>query len=178
MGTTRQFKLTANTTGAFYQGCVVNVGAGVITPTSATPTTTRDGASPTGIFLGVHYFNSTQPVYANYFPANGYTSYSAYGDITMLVYDNPDLEFRVQGDDTIAYTAIGKNAQLASFTGSAVNGKSAIALDASTIDTTNTFGLKIIDIDAGPLNAAGDAFTNVVCRWNQNVHTYRNILGV
>jgi len=76
-GVMRQYTLTANVARAFYQNCVVNVGAGVITPTNATPTTTRDGASPTGIFMQVHYFTSTTEVFANYFPSGGYTSYSA-----------------------------------------------------------------------------------------------------
>ncbi len=89
-----------------------------------------------------------------------------------------DIEFLVQSDETVAYTAIGKNAELASFTGSALTGQSATVVDGSTINTTNTFGLKIVDIGPGPGNAAGDAFTNLVCRWNQNVHPYRNILGV
>lgn len=177
-GVMREFTLTTNTASAFYQNCVVNVGAGVITPISATPTTTRNGASPTGIFMQVTYFTSTTRVQANYFPANGYTSYSAYGPITMLVYDNPDIEFLVQASGSVAYTAVGKNAELSGFSGSTVNGQSSTTVDSATINTTNTFGLKIVDIGPGPLNAAGDAYTNLVCRWNANVHPYRNILGV
>lgn len=179
-GVLRSFLLTANSTTGFFNGDLVNVGAGVITPLTATPTTTRNANTPTGIFMGCTYFDTNrQFVTANYFPANGYTSFNSFGPITILVADNPDVQFKVQANGSVAYTAIGKNAALTNFSnGSTVSGNSRVQLDQASIATTNTLGIRIIDISPAVGNAAGDAFTEVICMFNQNVHAYRNILGV
>lgn len=179
-GVIRSFLLTANSTTGFFNGDLVNVGAGVITPLTATPTTTRNANTPTGIFMGCTYFDTNrQFVTANYFPANGFTSFNSFGPITILVADNPDVQFKVQASGSVAYTAIGKNAALTNFSnGSTVSGNSRVQLDAASVATTNTLGIRILDISPAVGNAAGDAFTEVICMFNQNVHAYRNILGV
>lgn len=179
-GVIRSFLLTANSATGFFNGDVVNVGAGVITPVTATPTTTRNANTPTGIFMGCTYFDTNrQFVNANYLPANGFTSFSAFGPITILVVDNPDVQFKVQANGSVAYTAIGKNAALTNFSnGNVISGNSRVQLDAASVATTNTLGVRILDINPVVGNAAGDAFTEVICMWNQNVHAYRNILGV
>jgi hypothetical protein len=59
-----------------------------------------------------------------------------------------------------------------------VTGNSKVQLDHSSVAVTNTLAVKIIDIAPIVGNAAGDAFTDVICMFNQNVHSYRNILGV
>lgn len=179
-GVLRAITLTANVATGFFNGDIVNVGAGVATPVTATPTTTRNSNTPTGIFVGCSYFNDQkQLVNAQYFPANGYTSFNANGPITLFIVDNPDVQFRIQASGSVAYTDIGKNAALTNFSaGSTVTGNSKVQLNHSTIATTNTLGVKIIDIAPIVGNAAGDAFTDVICIFNQNVHSYRNILGV
>jgi hypothetical protein len=179
-GTIRSFVLTANTATAFFNGDIVNVGAGVATPTAATPPTTRNANTPTGIFVGCTYFDtSRQFVNANFFPANGFNSFNANGPITLFVMDNPDVQFKVQANGPVALTAIGRNAALTNFAaGSTATGNSRLQLDAASVATTNTLGVRIIDIAPILGNAAGDAFTDVICIWNQNVHAYRNPLGV
>lgn len=179
-GALRSFVLTANSTTGFFNGDIVNVGAGVITPVTATPTTTRNANTPTGIFMGCSYFDgSRQFQNANFLPANAFTNFSANGPILIFVVDNPDVQFKIQANGTVAYTDIGKNAALTNFSnGNTLNGTSRVQLDRTTIATTNTLGVRIIDIAPTVGNAAGDAFTEVICIWNQNVHAYRNILGV
>jgi len=179
-GVIRSIVLTANVATGFFNGDIVNVGAGVATPVTATPTTTRNSNTPTGIFIGCTYFNDQkQFTPANYFPANGYTSFNANGPITLLIADNPDVQFKIQASGSVAYTAIGKNAALTNFSsGSTSSGNSRVQLDAASVAVTNTLGVKIIDIAPIVGNAAGDAFTDVICVFNQNVHSYRNILGV
>jgi hypothetical protein len=179
-GVIRSILLTANVATGFFNGDVVNVGAGVATPVTTTPSTTRNSSTPTGIFVGCTYFDTNkQFVTANFFPANGFTSFNANGPINLMIVDNPDVQFKVQANGSVAYTAIGKNASLANFSnGSITTGNSRVQLDAASIATTNTLGVRIIDIAPVLGNAAGDAFTDVICVWNQNVHAYRNILGV
>lgn len=179
-GVIRSILLTANVATGFFNGDVVNVGAGVATPVTATPSTTRNSNTPTGIFVGCTYFDTNrQFITANFFPANGFTSFNANGPINLLIMDHPDVQFKVQANGSVAYTAIGKNASLTNFSnGSTTTGNSRVQLDAASIATTNTLGVRIIDIAPVLGNAAGDAFTDVICMWNQNVHAYRNILGV
>jgi hypothetical protein len=179
-GVIRSILLTANVATGFFNGDVVNVGAGVATPVTATPSTTRNSNTPTGIFVGCTYFDTNrQFITANFFPANGFTSFNANGPINLMIVDHPDVQFKVQANGSVAYTAIGKNASLANFSnGSTITGNSRVQLDAASIATTNTLGVRIIDIAPVIGNAAGDAFTDVICVWNQNVHAYRNILGV
>lgn len=178
LGLLQEITLTTNTATAFYQGDLVNVGAGVITPIAATPTTTRNGNTPWGVFVGVNYTNAQgQYINANTFPANGYTANSANGPITMLVATNPDLQFRIQASGPVAVTDIGKNAPVDNFGGNAF-GMSTVRLLAASIATSNTLGFKIVDIAPGPGNVAGDLFTDVIVIYNQNVHAFRNILGV
>lgn len=179
-GVLRAITLTANVATGFFNGDLVNVGAGVATPVTATPTTTRNSNSPTGIFVFCSYFDSNKQFQnAQFFPANGHTSFSAYGPITLYINDNPDVQFKIQASGPVAYTDIGKNAALTNFSaGSTVTGNSKVQLSHSSIATTNTLGVKIIDIAPLIGNAAGDAFTDVICVFNQNVHSYRNILGV
>lgn len=178
LGLLQEITLTTNTATAFYEGDLVNMGAGVLTPIGTTPTTTRNGNTPWGVFVGVNYYNSQgQYINANTFPANGYTANSAYGPITMLVVTNPDLQFKIQASAAVAVTDIGKNAAVANFGGNAF-GVSTVHLLASSINTTNTLGFKIVAIAPGPGNVAGDTYTDVIVIYNQNVHAFRNILGV
>jgi hypothetical protein len=178
-GQVTSYPLTTNSATGFFNGDIVRMASGVITPVTATPTTTLGAATPWGIFIGAQYTDASgRPQYTQYFPANGYTSFSAYGTITLMVVNDPDVRFEVQADGAITQARIGLNAQLGNFSaGSTVTGNSGVNLVASSVATTNTFGVKIIDIAAGPDNAAGDAFTRVVCIWNQNVHAFKNILG-
>lgn len=179
-GKLQAITLTSNSATGFFAGDIVNVGAGVATPVTATPTTTRNGNTPWGIFVGAEWTDASgTPQYTQSFPAGGYTAYSSYGTITLFVANDPDIQFQVRADGPVAYTDIGKNAPLGNFSaGNTATGNSGVNLVSGSINTTNTLGVKIIDIAPGPGNAAGDAYTDVICIWNQNVHAFRNILGV
>lgn len=178
-GVLNEYVLTANTATGFFQGDIVNMGAGVMTPIGATPTTTRNGNSPWGIFWGCSYTDATGPKIANTFPAAGYTAYSSYGTIKLLVYDDPYMEMKVQSSATVAATALGKKAALTNFgQGSTTTGNSKVQLDASSINTTNTLAVTIKRFAPGPHSAAGDTYVDLIVVWNQNVHALTNILGV
>jgi len=177
-GQVTQVVLTQNTATGFFNGDIVNVGVGVATPVAATPTTTRNGNTPWGIFIGANWTDQNgRPQYTQYFPANGYTSYSAYGPITLQVCTDPDVRMMVQANGSLTTAAIGLNAPLTGFGGSTATGNSTVSLAASSAATTNTLAVKIIDIAPGPDNASGDAYTDVIVIWNQSVHAFKNILG-
>lgn len=182
-GRIRTYQLTANSATGFFTGDIVNVGAGVITPIAATPTTTRNGNTPQGIFIGGSYYDSTGKIVEGYLPANVYTANSSYGPILLKVLTDPDLTFLIQANGSIAATAVGKNAALAFGTGNSQTGISVTRLDQATVATTNTLAVRIVEIPTSGVpsnnaNAAGDAFTWVRAQWVPGVHADRNATGV
>jgi hypothetical protein len=50
-------------------------------------------------------------------------------------------------------------------------------VDGSSIATTNTLPLRIIDFVDGPTSAVGDEFTDVIVKFNAG-HQYSNTTGV
>lgn len=156
-------------------GSIINVGASALTVVAATPTTTRNGNSPWGIVTNIEAKGpgDTNLAFYNYLPANATTA--GYTNIVIHYTDSPFLVMKIQaGANTNASTAIGKNAGI---TYSAATSRgSQITLDASSIATTNTLGLKIIGFH--PSSSATDTYPDYLVIWNQNVHAFANILGV
>lgn len=183
-GVANGYILTTNTATGFFEGDIVNMGAGVLTPVAATPTTTRNGNTPWGIFAGCSYYTGPSGqgfVNSNTFPAAGYTAYSSYGPITLYIYDDPYMEMKVQSSATVAATALGKKAALGNFGGSTTTGKSTVYLDASTINTTNTLAVTIKRFSPDSVSGTGTpaaTYVDLIVVWNQNVHALTNILGV
>lgn len=170
--------LTTNSSTGFFNGDLVHMASGVVTPVTATPTTTQNGNTPWGVFIGAEWTNNQGPQYTQFFPANGYTANSGFGPITFYILNEPDVRMKVRADGPVAYTSVGLNAQLGNFSaGSTTTGNSAVNLVSGTIANTATFGMKIIDIAPPPDNAPGDAFTDVIVVFNQNVHALRNVTG-
>ena len=176
-GAARKFPIGANNTNAIYFGSPVSLNSGVITVIGATPTTTRNGNTPVGVFVGCEYTDPTgRPTWAQYLPANA--SNSGYTNIYVYVVDDPRVVFKVQANGTVATTDLGKNAPLANVTsGSTTSGNSSCVLLAASINTTNTLAVKIIGFVDSPYSTAGDAYTDCLVIWNQGVHAYQNATG-
>jgi len=176
-GAARKFPIGANNTNAIYFGSAVSVNSGVVTIIGATPTTTRNTNTPTGIFVGCEYVDPTgRPNWAQYLPA-GATN-AGYTNIYVYVVDDPSVVFKVQANATVATTAVGNNAPLANVTsGSTTSGNSSSVLSAAGITTTNTLAVKIIGFVDSVYSTPGDAFTDCLCVWNHGVHAYTNATG-
>jgi hypothetical protein len=84
---------------------------------------------------------------------------------------------RMQSDEAIAQTGLGNNVAVVQTAGSTSIGRSKNAVDGSSIATTNTLPLRIIDFVDGPTSAVGDAFTDVIVKFNAG-HQYSNTTGV
>jgi hypothetical protein len=179
------FRLIGDNSVAIYLGDLVNSAAGVLNAIGTTPTTTRNGNTPLGVMLGAEF---TDPVtktriFSQHLPVNAHTAYNAYGQIVVHICDDPDQLFKVQADGAVTAASIGKNAALTNFgQGSATTGKSKVQLQSSSINTTNTLAVRIVDLvnnmaltPAG--SAPGDAYTDCVVCFNQGVHAYRNATG-
>lgn len=166
----RQIKIASGYgTAIFYGDFVKLVNTGTVEKDTGTTTLT-----PVGIFVGCFYTdpNSNQPTYSQYWPASTVAS-----DAVAYVIDDPSVVFQMQADDTLAQTALGNNAAVVQTAGSTSIGNSKNALDADSIDTTNTLPVRILGFVDGPDSAVGDAYTDVLCKFNAG-HQYDNTTGV
>ena len=145
-----------------YGDFVKLVTAGVVEKDTGTATLT-----PVGIFLGCGQLTFTKL----------WTASNAATDAVAYVLDDPHVLFQMQGDATLAVTARGANAAIVVTAGSTTFGMSKSAFDSSSINSTATLPLRLIDFVDGPDSSIGDAFTDVICMFNVG-HQYLNTTGL
>ena len=178
-GSTRQIKIASGYNTNIFNGSVVSI---VTAGTLEIVTTVGSNSSvfpagTVGVFVGCSYTdpNSKQKVFAQYFPADTVAS-----DAVGYVVDDPDVVFQVQADASIAQAGLGANAPLAAVqstsTGSTTTGNSTTALDATVATTTQAF--RIVDFVDSPNSQVGDAFTDVLVKFNIAQHSYTNATGI
>jgi hypothetical protein len=146
-------------------------------------TTNGDNSTPfpagtIGVFVGCSYYNAQgQLIFSQYYPAN------TTGVVQAFVIDDDRAVFQVQADGSVAQTGLGMNAYLAavqsSSTGSTTTGNSNTALDASTLAATSGFAFRIVGFANVPgFSQVGDAYTDVLVKFNPGSHSYSNATGV
>ena len=133
-------------------------------------------AGTVGVFVGCSFVNAQgQLMFSQYYPAN------TTGVVQALVIDDDRTVFQVQAAGTLAQTALGQNAILqnaqSTSTGSTQNGNSNIAISISTASTA-TYGLKIVGFVQGPFSTVGDAYTDVLVKFNIGSHAYNTGTGI
>jgi len=114
-----------------------------------------------GAFSGVQWTDTTgRARVSNYWPAS--TAYTA-GTCTAYFYNDQNIVYEIQGDATIAQTAIGNEYNFSAVTaGSSTTGLSACTLGVSTAVGNGVQGqMRIVDLAPYVDNAWGDAFTIV-----------------
>jgi hypothetical protein len=146
-------------------------------------TTNGDDSTPfpagtIGVFVGCSYYNAQgQLIFSQYYPAN------TTGVVQAFVIDDDRAVFQVQADGSVAQTGLGMNAYLAAVqstsTGSTTTGNSNTALDASTLAATSGFAFRIVGFANVPgFSQVGDAYTDVLVKFNPGSHSYSNATGV
>jgi len=142
------------------------------TTTATTVTSTGGGFGFVGVFVGCTF---TDPTYGKVFRQN-YTSGNTATDIQGYVVDDPDALFQIQADNTLAQTALGCNAALIQTVAgnSGANINSGVALQASSIATTATLPVRIVDFVNSTTSQIGDAYTDVIVRINTHFHRTGN----
>jgi hypothetical protein len=161
-------------TAIFYGDFVKLEAAGVVQKDGVSNGTVNATHTPVGIFMGCEYTdpNTGYLMNSQYWPAGTVAS-----NAKAFVLDDPDVLFKMQGDDTIAATALGSNFATIGTAGSTAVGRSKNAVDASSTAATNSLPLRLIDFVFGPDSAPGDAYTDVICKFNAG-HQYFNTTGV
>jgi len=160
---------SAYDTAIFYGDFVKLVTAGTIEKDTGTAALTS-----IGIFLGCKYTDSStsQMTFNQTFPAD-----MAASDTAAYVLIDPDVLFKMQGDATIAQTGLGANFSVIQTAGSTTIGRSKNACDASTVATTNTFPIRLVDFVDGPKSTVGDTYTDGIYRFNAG-HQLTNTTGI
>jgi hypothetical protein len=178
-GATQTFLIdpAGEATNLFY-GQVVIIGAdgylALSTATGADITTNNlggNGVGAIGVFVGCEYVNAQgQVINAQYYPS-GTT-----GVVTAKVITDPNVVFQAQLDGSGAQTVLGTNtffaAAQSTSTGSIQTGNSTSALESTVVTTAAAF--RIVGFASTP----GDAFTDVLVKFNPSAHSYLNNVGL
>jgi hypothetical protein len=179
-GSTRLLPIASGYATNLYNGTIVQIGTdGTIQlmPSIGSAAEPFD-AGTVGVFVGCTY---SDPVTGNltfnqYWPAS-----TVAADAKAYVVDDPDVVFMVQADASVAQTGLGGNVPLAEVqsgtTGSTVNGNSDIAADCYLCSYYG-IALRIVDFVDSPTSTVGDAFTDLLVKFNPVAHSYTNPTGV
>lgn len=143
----------------------------LMTATGADGTTNAFTAGTIGVFMGCEYVNAQGQVVNSQFYPSGTT-----GVVTAKVVTDPNVTFQAQLDGSGAQAVLGANtffaAAQSTSTGSTQYGVSTSALDATVQTAAAAF--RIVGFASTP----GDAFTDVLVKFNPGQHSYTNAVGI
>ena len=187
-GSTRSFPLDpAGYAVNIFNGSLVYVAATgylqLVTATGADASTnyfpTGSGSSATntgsiGVFVGCSDVNAQgQTIYSQYYPANAVNAIA-------FVVDDDRAVFAVQANNTVAASALGTNVFLANIqstsTGSTTTGNSNVAVSASSTAATAAF--RIVGFVNNAQSQVGDAYTDLLVKFNPGYHSYTIAIGL
>lgn len=179
-GSTRQIKIASGYASNIFNGSVVSIVAGgtVEMVTTNGDDSTGFPAGTVGVFVGCSYTdpNTKQKLFSQYWPTGTVAS-----DAVAYVVDDPDCLFQVQADDAVTQADLGQNTHLAAVqstsTGSTTTGNSDTAVTATT-GTTSGWAFRIVDFVDGPDSTVGDAYTDLIVKFNPDSHSYTNKTGI
>jgi hypothetical protein len=164
-----EYRIAASATAIYFQDPVKAINTGTIGVAAA-------GDTLLGSLNGVFYTNTTtrKPTWTNNLQASNTAT-----DILGYVADDPYERFEIKSNDSnaSAQTDVFLNANIVYAAGDSANYVSAVRLDNSTINTTNTLQLRII----GPsTNIGNDDLASAGVTWvvNINNHFYKQTTGV
>ena len=131
-------------------------------------------AGTIGVFVGCSYVNTQgQTVFSQYYPSGA-------ANATAFVVDDDRAVFQVQADGSVGQTKLGQNVFFAAAqsgsTGSTQSGNSNSAVSATSQAGTAAF--RIVGFAQGPSQAVGDAYTDILVKFNIAQHSYTNATGV
>ena len=161
-GSTRLIKINNAYAANIFYGQPVSINSsGVVVADTGTSNVAATGV--VGVFVGCTYTdpNLKYKIFKQYWPT-GTVATDAYA----YVVDDPDVVMQVQADDTVTQAALGANIGLSTFAGDTATGNSETSADVASINTTATLPLRIVGFVDGPESAVGDAFTDILVKWN------------
>ena len=178
-GSTRMYPIGTGLAQNIYYGDVVNVLAtGLLNQTQVTGAAAAPfPAGTVGIFVGCTYTDpgSNQVVFRQNWPTGTVTA-----DAQAYVVDDPGAIFQIQANGTLAQAALGACAFFAAAqgaaTGNLLSGNSTTALSNAVTVAQDAF--KIVGFVDSPTSTVGDAFTDVLVKFNPVAHAYTSGVGI
>jgi hypothetical protein len=124
-----------------------------------------------GVFVGCSFTdpNTNQVVYSQLWPTGTVAS-----DAMAFVVDDPSVLFTIQADGAPSNTGdvYGKNALLVQTAPNTSLKVSRVSLDISTLATTATYPIRVIDYLGGDKgDEKGTSYPILVCKFNYHQHT-------
>jgi len=180
-GATRLLPIASGYAVNIYNGSIVQIAAaGTVEIVTTTGAAAGNVFPPgvIGVFVGVTYTdpNLGTVVFRQNFPTGTVAT-----DIQAYIVDDPDVIFMAQADAAVTQADLGQNTHLAAVqsttTGDTTNGNSNTAVDATTA-TTAAFAFRIVDFVDSPTSTVGDAFTDLLIKFNAGIHSYDNATGI
>ena len=178
-GSTRMYPIASGTAINIYYGSVVNVlGTGFLTANLTVGTQAAPFVAGTvGVFVGCTYTdpNSGNVVFRQNWPTGTVTA-----DAQAYVVDDPAAIFQVQANATVAAAALGSCCSIlaqTTATGNLLNGNSTTAVNAATISIAAD-AFKIVGFVDSPTSTVGDAFTDLLVKFNPTQHAYTSGTGI
>jgi hypothetical protein len=161
-GSTRLVKINnAYGSNIFYGQPVSINSSGVVIAETGTSNVAATGV--VGVFVGCTYTdpNLKYKLFQQYWPSGTVAT-----DAFAYVVDDPDVVMQVQADDAVTQAALGANIGFSTFSGDTATGNSETSADAASINTTATLPLRIVGFVDGPESQVGDAYTDLLVKWN------------
>ena len=186
-GSTRSIPISSGYATNIYNGSLVYVQStgylAIATSTGADATTNGfpTGTANTGcvgVFVGCSFTSpvTKQKVFSQYWPTGTVAS-----DAVGIVVDDDRTVFQVQADGSLTIAALGANVVLSAVqstsTGSTTTGNSTTSVSATAQTTTGAFRV-IGFVDMQGFSQAGDAYTDILVKFNPGYHSYSNAVGL
>lgn len=131
-----------------------------------------------GVFVGCTY---TDPNLGTVVFRNNWPTGTVASDALAYIVDDPDVIFMAQADGAVTQADLGQNTNFAAVqatdTGDTTTGNSSSAVS-STTAATATIAFRIVDFVDSPTSTVGDAFTDLLIKFNAGIHSYDNATGI
>jgi hypothetical protein len=185
-GSTRSFLFDPAGYGAnVYNGSLVYVKTTgyieIVTATGADATTNglpvgTANTGSVGVFVGCSYVNTQgQTVFSQYYPSGSLNA-------VAFVVDDDRCVFQVQSAGTVTIAALGANVFFSTgavATGSTTTGNSTASVVAGASAVTTTAAFRVVGfVNMVGFSQVGDAYTDILVKFNPGYHSYSNAVGL
>ena len=185
-GSTRSFLIDPAGYGTnIYNGSLVYVKTSgyieIVTATGADATTNgfpvgTANTGAVGVFVGCSYVNAQgQTVFSQYYPASALNA-------VAFVIDDDRTVFQVQSAGTVTIAALGANVFFSTgavSTGSTSTGNSTASVVAGASAVTTTAAFRVVGfVNMVGFSVVGDAYTDILVKFNPGYHSYSNAVGL
>lgn len=185
-GSTRSFLFDPAGYGAnVFNGSLVYVKATgyieIVTATGADATTNgfpvgTANTGAVGVFVGCSYVNAQgQTIFSQYYPSGSLNA-------TAFVIDDDRTVFQVQSAGSVTQAALGANVFFSTgavSTGSTSTGNSTASVVAGASAATTTAAFRVVGfVNTVGFSVVGDAYTDILVKFNPGYHAYSNAVGL